>query len=395
VTPRHGTTLRDLGPRHGRAHRAGWFWRSVGLTTTAVLAFGASASSYFAYTAMSNMNQIRPNSYVDAGDRPPVDPAAGNSLNILLIGSDDRSGENGVIGGVDPTLDNTMRSDTTIVMHISSDRKRVEMVSIPRDSLVKIPSCTTTRGKTKAENDAMFNKAFANGWDRGGDIDSAVACTIVAVEANTGLRIDHSVVVDFAGFQRMVDAVHGVNLCLEHPMKDSKYTGLDLPAGPQHLNGVQALQFARARHVTGSDGSDTSRIDRQQQLMGALAQEVLSKNVLKDGRGLAKFVDAATESLSLDITPRTIIGLAYSMRNIDTSKIVFTTIPFVNEGNRVRWTSQADVVWKAMAKDQSVADALNPPAPTPKPGEKVQPTPAPTQVVTVDQMQADSQVCAS
>lgn len=370
--------------------------------TVALLTFGASAAAAFEYRVRSSINYLGGTQAHVVEDPPPVDPAAGNSLNILLIGSDDRSGDNEAIGGWDPGV----RSDTTIVMHVSSDRSRVEMVSIPRDSLVRIPECKTTDGKTlSGERDAMFNKAFAKGWDAGGDMDSAAGCTVATVQANTSVRIDHVVVVDFAGFQKMVDAVGGVDLCVERDMKDKKYTGLDLPAGMQHLDGVQALQFARARHVTGTDGSDTSRIVRQQQLLGALAHEVLSKNVVTDARALASFVAAVTSSLSMDkgLNTQEIIGIVYSMRSIDTSKIVFTTVPSgpdSRDPNRVRWSSQAADVWAAMAADRPVVDALNPPAPTGQPsGDPTAdstPDPGPTGVTTVDQVQQSAnQVCGA
>ena len=375
------------------------------MATVALLAFGTSGVAAFDYRIRSNINYVSIKGLV--GDPPPVDPAAGSSLNILLLGSDDRSGENGVIGGADAG----MRSDTAIVMHISSDRSRIEMVSIPRDSLVTIPECKTTNGKTlPAKQNAMFNSAFARGWDAGGDMSSAAACAVSTVQTDTGLRIDHFVVVDFAGFQQMVDALHGVDICLDRPMKDLRYTGMDLPAGQQRLDGVQALQYARARHVTGTDGSDTSRIGRQQQLLGAVAHEVLSKD-LTNSLDLTRFVGAVTSSLSMDpgLSTQKIAGIAYSLRSIDTSKIVFVTIPSgpdSKDPNRVRWTSQAADVWGAMAKDKPIVDVLSPPVtnqPTGSPTDSgptgsstPTPDPTPSGVTTVDQVQQDaSQVCGA
>ncbi len=372
------------------------------MLTAALLICGVSGAAAVGYLFNSDLDHINVKDHV--ANPPPVDPAAGNSLNILLIGSDDRSGDNEAIGGADPG----MRSDTTIIMHISSDRSRVEMVSIPRDSLVKIPECQTTNDKTiPATREAMFNSAFARGWDTGGDMDSAAACTMATVHENTHVPIDHVVVVDFAGFQQMVDAVGTIDVCLEQPMKDTKYTGLDLPAGLQHLDGVQALQFARARHITGTDGSDTSRIGRQQQLLGALAQKVLSKNAVADAPSLLAFVSAVTNSLHVDqdLTAQNIAGIAYSMRKIDTSKIIFTTIPSGPDSknpNRVRWSSQADDVWAAMAADRPIVDVLNPPAPEPDPADSptstspptTEPDPTPTGVTTVNQVQQSAtQVC--
>ena len=112
----------------------------------------------------------------------PDDPNAGQAVNILILGSDQRDGVNAEIGGEVAG----MRSDTTMVLHISADRSRVELVSIPRDSLVDIPSCTMTNGKTTRATHGMFNSAFATGWDNGGDMTSAAACTINTVQQNTG-----------------------------------------------------------------------------------------------------------------------------------------------------------------------------------------------------------------
>lgn len=296
------------------------------------------------------------------------DPKTGQPMNILVMGTDDRSGENAEIGGNDAG----MRSDTTLLFHISADRSRIDAVSIPRDLLTPIPACPLPDGSsTWAQDDAMFNSAFSQGSsqsDTGSDEarQYGAACTILTVQQMTGLTVDEFALVDFAGFQRMVDAVGGVDVCLAEPLQDD-YTGLDLPAGQQTLDGVQALQLARARHNIG-DGSDINRIDRQQQLLTAMIDELMSKNLLTNSRELYQFLSAATQSLTTSpglsqIT--SLVGLGMSLDNLSLSDVTFATVPFVYEGARVRATAKADDVWAALAADQPLYTALPELAPAP------------------------------
>jgi anionic cell wall polymer biosynthesis LytR-Cps2A-Psr (LCP) family protein len=142
-------------------------------------------------------------------------------------------------------------------------------------------------------------------------------------------------------------------------MKD-KYTGLDIPeAGVKHLDGVTALQFARARHVVGTDGSDLTRIGNQQRLLSAVMTEVLSKNVVTDVPQLLSFMSAATSSLTMDdgLTLQAMVGLAYSARGLQSGGLTFLTIPNgpdPADKNRVVWTSDADAVWSNLAQDVPV-----------------------------------------
>ena len=339
--------------------------RGVALAATAVLVFGASSAAAVTYRLTHNIKQVNIDKLLPgaaAKAKNPADPNSGQPVNILLLGSDARNGENAAIGG----KVGGMRSDTAIVLHISGDRSRVEAVSIPRDSIVKIPACTMTNGKTTKSQTATFNDAFAFGWDTGGDIASAAACAMNTVQVNTGIHLDHFVVVDFSGFQQMVDAVGGVPICAPTVLQDDM-TGLDLTAGMHTLNGVQALQFARARHIKGTDGSDITRIKHQQQLLGALAHQVLGKNVLTNAPQLITFASAVTSSLTMDthLTPA-VTGLAYSIRNISSANIVFMTIPWTpapTDKNRVVWDSGASQIWSDLAADTPIVPAQ--PAATP------------------------------
>ncbi|MCR6491780.1 LCP family protein [Cellulomonas sp. P24] len=339
--------------------------RSVALTLTAVLAFGAGGFATAYSRFQGNIDSADVTGLLGA-DRPtssaapdPNDPSSGSPVTLLLMGSDERDGANGAIGG---SVEG-MRSDTTIVLHISANRKRVEAVSIPRDSHVQIPACTMTNGKTSKPQSARFNAAFAIGADTGGDTASAAACAIKTVESLTGVRIDGFVVVDFVGFIRMVDALGGVPICIPNAM-DSPKAGLKLSAGYQTLDGKTALAYARARTGTGvGDGSDTNRIGRQQQLLAATAREVFSKNLLTDVGQLLRFLDAATSSVTANPELASITnmaGLAFSLKDIPSGNITFMTVPFTSyrpDPNQVVWTSAAATIWANMASDRSIVTA--------------------------------------
>ena len=391
MTTRHASQRRARAPRHARTLHGHAVLRGVALTVTSVLVFGVAGSVAFAARLTNNVDSLDLGDLVAAPPTPttppdPDDTHAGQAVNILVLGSDQRDGENAEIGGTEEG----MRSDTTIVVHVSADRTRIEMVSIPRDSLVEIPSCTLTNGQTtRAQSKAMFNSAFAIGYDRGGDLESAAACTVNTVQVNTGVPIDNVVVVDFAGFQNMINAIGGVPMCIPHDVSD-KYTGLDLTAGQHMLDGVTALQYARARHGTGFDGSDTMRAGRQQVLIANVANEVLSKNLLTDGAQLMQFLSAATQSVTTNLSVTDLTGLAFSLRGVNRDNITLMTVPWAparSDKNRVEWTSEATTIWQNIAADVPMLGQPSAPAPTEDPGGTGAPAdpaapPAPTETKT-------------
>lgn len=363
MNPRHASTGRARTARHATKPRTHHVRHAIALTVVAVLAFTATGVAT-AYTRFqSNVDVLDVSDLVGAAPQPtasvapdPDDPKAGQAVNILLLGSDERDGENGEIGGVVEG----MRSDTTIVVHISADRTRAELISIPRDSLVEIPSCTMSDGSTsRARSNAMFNEAFATGWDQGGDLVSAAACTIKTVQQNTGLTITDFAIVDFAGFTRMIDSIGGVEMCIQEDY-NSPDAGLVLNAGYQRLDGWTALAFARARKGLNMNGSDLERAGRQQELIAAMVRQLLAQNVLADAPALMAFLDAATSSLT--VSPglaglTDMAGLALSLRSLDQANITFMTIPVAeapSDRNRVVWTSAADSIWANMVADQPV-----------------------------------------
>jgi LCP family protein required for cell wall assembly len=289
----------------------------------------------------------------------PDDPFTGRSLNILVLGTDLRGGENTEIAGEG---DGGMRSDTTMLVHISGDRKRIEVVSIPRDSLVDIPSCKLPDGTESGATYGMFNSAFTIGGGAEEDLTYAAACTITAVQALTGVTVTNHMVVKMDGVVEVVDALGGVRMCLPEPLvQDPDYGRFELPAGEQTLDGLQAIGYLRARHGTGlglEQGSDLTRITRQQAFVDALVRQVLDQNIVTNSPRLYRTIQAVLRAISADpglADPAALAGLAFSIRNIDPAEIVFTELPVVaapSDPNRVVWTEDAAVIWERIAADE-------------------------------------------
>ncbi|MFI7291732.1 LCP family protein [Streptomyces anulatus] len=275
-------------------------------------------------------------------------PVVMDAQNILLIGSDSRAGDNREYGRDDG---GSQRSDTTILLHLAADRKSATAVSLPRDLMVEIPSCRTSDDKETREQFTQFNTAFELG---------GTACTIRTVERMTGIRVDHHMVVDFNGFKDMVDAVDGVEICLKDPI-DDKDAHLELPAGRQTLNGEEALGYVRARKTLG-DGSDTERMERQQQFLGALVNKMQSNGVLLNPTRLYPVLDAATKSLTTDPgldSLRDLYDLVRGMRNVPTEQVQFLTVPrqpYRNNVNRDELVEpDAGDLFKQLREDRPVA----------------------------------------
>jgi LCP family protein required for cell wall assembly len=268
-------------------------------------------------------------------------------LNILVMGSDTRDCDGCAI-------DNEAggnASDTTVLIHLSADRKRAYGISIPRDSLVTRPDCKKPDGTVvPGGTDQMWNAAFGL---------AGPGCTVSQFMEETGIFVDHYVVLNFVGFQDMVDAVGGVEVCIPETVDDRAH-GIYLPAGTREISGQQALSYVRQRYAVG-DGSDIGRLKRQQAFMASMANKVVSAGTLANPVRLFNFLDAATKSLTVDkglgnLTKLAKLGLEF--KDIGLDKIQFLTIPSgyaPDDPNRIRWLPAADDVWKRILKDQPLS----------------------------------------
>lgn len=288
-----------------------------------------------------------------SGDRPA---ASAKGQNVLVIGSDSRAGDNEQYGHGEGDIG---RSDTAFLMHVHADHKHATAVSIPRDTLVDVPPCKLPNGTwTETRHNAMFNSAFSVGDTAKGN----PACTQNTVEKLTGLRVDHTVVVDFAGFAKMTEAVGGVQVCVPkdiyqgdlnpnlHARGERLFT-----KGVQEVSGQKALDYVRIRHGIG-DGSDIGRIQRQQAFIASVMKKVKSQGL--SPTTLFPLAKAATASMTVDPglgSADKLISFAMSMKSIDLHNTKFVTLPWRYEGARVAIVKpQADALFAALRADRTV-----------------------------------------
>ncbi|MFE3285067.1 LCP family protein, partial [Streptomyces sp. NPDC059233] len=313
----HGPGLgQGGGPGQGRGRRRRLLrWAGLGVV---LLVLAGTAGGWWIYNKLDGniTEDTSAAAELERYERERPAHLASGSQNILLIGSDSRSGKANARYGQDQ---GTQRSDTTILLHLPADRKSATAVSIPRDLMTNIPACLQADGTRTGERFAQFNWAFQWG---------GAACTIRTVEKLTGIRVDHHMVIDFGGFKRMVDAIGGVEVCLKRPMDDAE-AHLKLPAGRQTLRGEDALGYVRARYSLGN-GSDTERMERQQQFLGSLVKKVQSNGVLLNPARLYPLLDAATSSVTTDpglASLRGLYELVRGVRDIPTDQVKFLTVP--------------------------------------------------------------------
>ena len=247
----------------------------------------------------------------DEWDRPT---SVEGVMNLLIIGSDVRSGENADYGEAEGE-----RPDTMLIASINVDNGAATLVNLPRDLVVDLPACDPSEGyEGMGAHQGMINSAMTFG---------GVGCQWKTVELVTGVHLDHFVMMDFAGFKDMVDAIGGVEMCIPDPIDDPK-AHLKLDAGLQTLDGEDSLGFVRSRYAQG-DGSDLSRIDRQQEFMGAMLREVLSSEVMTSPITITNFLGAVTDSITTDdeLNVDIMTDIAISMREVDLDRIQFVTVP--------------------------------------------------------------------
>ena len=331
------------GARRGSGGRPPRGWRRARWVIAAVLVTGL-VTLGVAYANLSgNIDTIDLLDSIGT-DRPT--PVVEGPLNILVMGSDTREGIGTTEYGTD-TVEGGAHSDTNLLVHLSADRNRAMVVSIPRDSMVPAPEdCNDLSSTVENGEVRQWNMNFNQG---------GAPCVIRTLEGNTDIRIDHFIVIDFAGFTRMVDALGGIEVCLPEDVSDPE-AQFELAAGRHTLDGKQALGYVRVRKQIG-DGSDLGRIGRQQAFMSSVAQKATSTSLLLRPDRLYAFLDAATESMTTDseLSTTELARIANSVRSIGLNKVEFVTVPtevYPEDPNRVQWTEEADVLWEAIRFDR-------------------------------------------
>lgn len=322
-----------------------WTRRATALFSTAILITSAlGGGAVFALNSLGkNIHSIASGELGDAQYQYAGDTSA---TNFLIMGSDTREGQGTGFGDVAGA-----RSDTTLLVHLYEGRKSALVVSIPRDSFVKISACKDAEGNQLGTWQTKFNAAFAVGGP---------VCTIKTIQDLTGITINQFAVIDFNAFKTVVDAIGGVQVCFTTPVYDPYVpgqggSGLNLPAGYSTITGKQALAYVRARETIG-DGSDLGRIERQQMFLKSMARGMQAKGVLTNPKMVYRILDAVTASITTSTNLSTIQNLsdfALSMGDLQPSNIKFITIPYELQGDgNVHWTAETDLLWDAIKNNQ-------------------------------------------
>ncbi|MEN3538816.1 LCP family protein [Microbispora sp. ZYX-F-249] len=249
------------------------------------------------------------------GDRPFK---KGEALTVLLLGTDRRPSWG------DP--ESSEQSDLMILLRLSADRKRATAVSLPRDSLVRIPQCRSADGRTVAAHQDLINQAYSIG---------GLPCAWKTVETTTGVRVDHAVAIRYDGLAKLVDALGGVEVTLPHAVDDPK-SKLKLPAGRSLVNGETAVAYARLRYV--GDGSDIARIKRNMALLQAMLKKA---SRLDEPAALVSFVRVAATSVTTDagLDLDAMVTLAVDVQRAGT-RVTALTVPWrpaAQDPNRIEW----------------------------------------------------------
>ena len=353
------TNPKKLPPRHGNSKKPARVGKIISLTLkTVAVGLGAllAITGITAFDVYNQINQdnivlVRPN-VTDDTDAQPTETPAGieGPVNMLIVGSDTRAGQDGVYGEVESEL-----ADVIMLLHISADRTNASVTSFPRDLLVPIPSCPNPEGGSfSAMSRQMINSSIGYG---------GVACTHLTVQNFTGLEIPYLAMIDFKGVIEMSNAVGGVEVVIDKPMNDP-YTGLNLQAGNNTLQGPEALAFLRARKGVG-DGSDLTRISNQQLFLRALFSKVKNEGVLSNPIYLYSLASAAARNMRLSESMSdlgTMYNLAVALREVDPSQLAFLRVPVRGargEGEAGRLepiTSQANILFEQIRSDLSVVE---------------------------------------
>ncbi|UQA34329.1 LCP family protein [Streptomyces sp. HNA39] len=313
-------------PKSGKRRVLRW-----GSAVLALLILGAGGAGYLYYEHLNG--NIRKED-LTLGDKRMADHkanAAGQTpLNILLIGSDARDSEaNQKLGGAKETFGAPPLADVQMLLHLSADRSNLSVVSMPRDTMLKMPKCTAPDGEVfpASTGDVQTNQSLG----RGGP-----GCTVATWYELTGIRIDHFMMIDFAGVVSMADAIGGVPVCVS----DNIYSrgangrggsGLKLEKGTTYVKGEQALQWLRTRYGF-EDGSDLTRAKAQHQYMNAMVRELRKGTKLTDPGKLMNLAEAATNALTVDKgldTVKKLYDLAEELKKVPTKRITMSTMPNV------------------------------------------------------------------
>lgn len=307
--------------------------------------------------------------FAGLGNRPTKNSSA---LNFLIVGSDSREGlsladaKRLAVGTTKSAAG--ARSDTMFIVHISKDRSKAVLISIPRDTLVEVPQHIGSDGKTVVPSThAKINAAFAWG---------GAPLLIQTLEAKTNLHIDHYIEINFVGFTNIVDALGGIEVCSKVNINDPK-SHLVMSAGVHTLDGIEALKYVRTRDFDGL--GDIGRMQRQQQFMSSVLRKATTAGVLLNPVKLLNFFKTAISTVKTDsgLNQNDLLSLGQQLGKLSANKVRTLTVPlstangsYPGLGSVVIWDPvKAPELFNRLSNDIPIYD-LATPSPSPSSGKK-------------------------
>jgi LCP family protein required for cell wall assembly len=367
---RHAEDAAVGAARHLGSQRRMPVWVKVATALVTVVVVGGLAfAGYWYFRLQSNIAKA-PLTAGDGTAKPVSD--SNDRMQILILGSDTRDGKNSEYGTAEDSS-GYGQSDVMMLMDISADNKRVNVISFPRDLLVDIPQCKDpkTNQVYPARSGVMINDAMAQ---------AGIGCAVDPVNKLTGLEVDHFMMADFNAVKELSNTVGGVQVCISDAVYDPD-SRLRLPKGTSSVQGEMALAFLRARHAF-ADGGDLGRIHAQQGFLSSLTRKIKDEGTLSDPGKMLRIADVVTQNLTVDeglASVPSLLTIGNRLKDIDISKVAFVavpTTPAVQDPNRLEIAEPAgSQLFSALRKD---VDLTDPTAPTPSPSPTDTATAPPT-----------------
>jgi LCP family protein required for cell wall assembly len=339
-------------PTYGNKKRPRPRWGRIALVSVVVLALLAGVGVLSTYLWVKNVDDglKRTDPFADVAGRPQK--LIDGTLNILLLGSDSRDPSAPVAQA------SQWRTDTIMVMHIPADHKEAYLISLPRDLWLHIPR---SKDGQSGNTNAKINAAYAWG---------GTPLMVQTVEEYTGVRMDHVVLIDFAGFVKVTDALGGVDMNVDRTITSIFKPYRTFKQGPNHFNGTEALDYVRQRYQF-PDG-DFSRVRHQQQFLKALLDKAVSAGTLANVSAFKDFVSSSAAALTVD-KDFSLFDLGWQFRNLRSQNLIFMVSPNKGSGTMngesvvLSDKPKALALYDAVAKD-TLATYLANATPSAKPG---------------------------
>lgn len=302
---------RRLGPWHRQRIQRRFLWLRIGglsmimalVAVCVVQVFnnyvGGRVQHVGATSAMNEQDRLEERDQIRyrAGSKAPDSSnVVREATNILLVGTDSRSGKNGKLGAGSAAQVVGSRTDSIMLLHVPSSGKPA-VLSFPRDLNVNRPPCVSWENGTysasgdtvSAQRDVKINSLYQAGGPR---------CLVRSVQELTGMKVDKFIAVDFSGFEGLVNAVGGIDVQVDRPIIDGELGVVVAKPGLIHMDGKQALSYVRVRKVRGDTRGDYNRIERQQKFGMAVLGKLSSGGTLSNPGRMEALSKSIYESVS-------------------------------------------------------------------------------------------------